>query len=285
MSRAKPEAFINEKKKQVVQELVDIVDNHSVIGIVNMENLPAPQLQKMKQTLRGNVTVRMAKGRLISIALEQSKKDLSALQEKIRGMPALIATNDNPFKLFKTLQKSKSAAPAKAGQIAPKDVVVPEGKTPFAPGPIIGELGQLGIKTSIQDGKVAVQSAKIVVKEGETFSGKVAEILTRLQILPMEVGLNIVAVWEDGTIFERKTLDVDEKAYIADLMRLHAEAINLSVKVGYPTKDTIKLLLVKAHRDASGLADSQDILTNDNVGRILGKAEAQATALKNKTNQ
>ena len=45
------------------------------------------------------------------------------------------------------LEKSKSNAPAKPGQTAPSDLVLPAGETPFTPGPMIGELGQLGIKT------------------------------------------------------------------------------------------------------------------------------------------
>ncbi|MDP3918327.1 MAG: 50S ribosomal protein L10 [Nanoarchaeota archaeon] len=282
---SKPKPFISQKKKDNVKDIVNLLNEYPIIGIVDMENLPAPQLQKMKRSLKGNVIVRMAKGRLIKIALEKSKQpELSKLSEKIRGMPALIFTKDNPFTLYKTLKASKSSAPAKAGQTAPRDVVIPEGKTPFAPGPIIGELGQLGIKTGVQDGKVAVMSAKTVVKEGEVFNAKVAEILTRLNILPMEVGLNIISVFEDGILFDRKTLDIDEEAYIADLQRLHNEAMNLAVKIGYASPDTIRVLIRKAQADATALADARDILTKDNVGKILAKAEAQAESVKNKAN-
>jgi large subunit ribosomal protein L10 len=280
---SKPKAFVSDKKKVVVKEMVSLIDKYPIIGLVDMENLPSPQLQKMKKSLKGQVVVRMAKGRLMKVAFSKSKKSgLDKLSEKIRGMPALIFTNDNPFKLYKTLKASKSAAPAKAGQTAPTDVTIPEGKTPFAPGPVIGELGQLGIKTGVVDGKVAVKEAKVVVKEGEKFNDQVAGILTRLSILPMEVGLNIVAVLEGGTIFERKTLDIDEDVYMNNLMSMHNEAMNLAVKIGYACPETIKTLIVKAHSEASALADSQDILTKDNVGKILAKAEAQASALKTK---
>ena len=280
---SKPKAFVSDKKKAVVKEMVSLIDKYPIIGLVDMENLPSPQLQKMKKSMKGQVVVRMAKGRLMKVAFSKAKKEgLDKLAEKIRGMPALIFTNDNPFKLYKTLKASKSSAPAKAGQVAPTDVVIPEGKTPFAPGPVIGELGQLGIKTGVEDGKVAVKEAKVVIKEGEKFNDQLAGILTRLSILPMEVGLNIVAVLEGGTIFERNTLDIDEDAYLNDLMSMHNEAMNLAVKIGYACPDTIKTLIRKAHSDASALADSQDILTKENVGKILAKAEAQASALKTK---
>ena len=159
---------------------------------------------------------------------------------------------------------------------------VPAGKTAFAPGPIIGELGQLGIKAGIEDGKVAIKQDKLLVKEGEIFTQKNADILTRLGILPMEVGLNVVAVFEDGVIFDRKVLEIDDKIYLANLIQLHNEAMNLAVKIAYASKDTINVLLSKAHRDAMALADGKDILTSDNVNKLLAKAEAQANALKKK---
>lgn len=278
----KPKAYVNNDKKKIVKELGSLIEKYPIIGVVNMENLPAPQLQKMRQSLRGKVEIRMTKSSLIKIALKNSSKNLLALAERIEGMPALIFTNDNPFKLYKTLSASKSPAPAKPGQKAPRDVIVPAGKTSFAPGPVIGELGQLGIKAGIEDGKVAIKQDKLLVKEGEIFTQKAAEILTRLGIMPMEVGLNVVAVFENGTIFDKKILEVDEKQYIKDLQRLHSEAMNLAIKIAYASKDTINLLLSKAHREATAVADSKDILTSENLNKILAKAEAEAHNLKEK---
>ncbi len=277
---SKPQAYVSEKKKTIVQQLSADLEKFNIIGLVNMENLPAPQLQKMKQNLRGKIEIRMTKKNLIKYALKNSKKDLSKLIEAIQGMPALLLTNDNPFKLYKIISANKSSAPAKPGQKSPRDIIIPAGKTPFAPGPIIGELGQLGIKTGIEDGKVAIKQEKLVVKEGETFTPKICGLLTRLNIQPMEIGLNIVAVYENGVVFDRKVLEVDEKVYLQNLKQLHNEAMNLAVKIGYTTKDTINVLIHKAHRDASAIADSKNIMTSENIGKILAKAEAQAEAVK-----
>lgn len=278
----KPQAYVSEAKKQVVKDLSKHIQDYPIIGLVDMENLPAMQLQKMKKSLRGKVVITMAKKRLIQYALKQSPKGLTEFSQKARGMPALLFTKENPFKLYKTLSASKSAAPAKAGQTSPRDVIVPAGKTAFAPGPIIGELGQLGIKAGIEDGKVAIKQDKLLVKEGEVFTQKVADTLTRLGILPMEVGLNVVAVFENGVIFDRKVLEIDEKIYLANLVQMHTEAMNLAVKIGYASKDTITVLLSKAQRDAMALADARDIMTSDNVNKLLAKAEAQANAVKKK---
>tara|TARA_Y100000310_G_scaffold345610_1_gene467291 strand:- start:9897 stop:10739 length:843 start_codon:yes stop_codon:yes gene_type:complete len=277
----------SEKKLKIVANLKRLIIEYPIFGVVDLENLPSPQLQKMRQSLKGKAEVVMAKGRLMNIALDQAskeKKDVEKVKDVIRGMPAMIFTKDNPFKLYKILQDNKSSAPAKAGQTAPNDIYIKEGKTPFAPGPIIGELGMLGIKTAIEDGKVAVKEEKLVVKDGEEINGKTAEILTRLGIEPMEVGLNLLGLFENGVIFKKDVLAIDEKEYMDNIRLSYQETLNLAVKIGYPCKESIKVMLVKAHSDASALADSKDIITTENVGKILAKAEAQASSLKQKSN-
>jgi len=283
----KPKAHVSDQKKKIVAEIKELAKQYPIMGLVDMENLPSRQLQRMRATLKGTVVVFMTKARLMKVSFDALDKEVPGivqLKEKLKGMPALIFTKESPFKLYKMLKASKSAAPAKAGQTAPKDIIVNAGPTPFAPGPVIGELGQLGIKAGIEDGKVAIKEDKLLVKEGDTITDKQAEILTRLSIEPMEVGLNIISVLEAGTLFDRKTLDIDEEAYINNLKALSAEAFNLAIKIGYTTKDTITVLLSKAYRESSALADSQDIITDENIKRLVGKAEAQAASLKNKTN-
>jgi len=68
-----PEAIIAGYKKKVVKELIDLCKEYPIIGAVDMENLPAPQLQAMREQLRGTVVIRMAKARLIKIAIESLK--------------------------------------------------------------------------------------------------------------------------------------------------------------------------------------------------------------------
>lgn len=283
---SKPKPVVSEKNKKVVEELKKLMQEYPIIGVVDMENLPAPQILKMRLQLKGSAVIRMSKGRLMKVAFDQMKdkvKGVDQLKEHMRGMPALIFTKENPFKLYKTLQKSKSSAPAKAGQTAPNDIVIPAGPTSFAPGPIIGEMGSLGLKTAIEDGKIAIKEDKVLVKDGEVINEKIAGLLQRMGIEPMEVGLNLTAVLEDGVIFTKSILAVDEKEYINNLKMLSSEAFNLAVHIGYATKDTINVLLAKAFREASALADSQDIITGDNVSGVLAKAERQMLSLKAKT--
>jgi len=155
----------------------------------------------MREKLRGKVDIFMTKKRLMKIAFDQAKKDKNGIEnlgDYFKGMPALVFTRDNPFTLFKILKENKSNAPAKGGQTAPHDIEVKAGGTSFAPGPIIGELGAFGIKTGVEGGKIAIKADKVVCKEGEVISSALAGILTRLGVNPMEVGLDLVGIYENG---------------------------------------------------------------------------------------
>jgi large subunit ribosomal protein L10 len=280
----KHEAHVSEAKKKLVSDLVKLFDQYKVIGAVNVENLPAKQLMVMRAKLRGKAQILMTKRRIINIALDQSKKaNIQELKKNLKGEPALLFSNENPFKLYSILKKSKSPAPIKGGQKTPKDIVVQAGGTGFAPGPIIGELGQFGIKAGIENGKVAIKQDKVVAKEGEVVNSKLAAILLRLNIMPMEIGLNLTAVYEDGAILKKDVLDIDEKQFEAQIRQAASDAFRLTIARAIPLKENIKQLIQKAHLDAYALADSQSILTNANLNNILAKAEAQATALKEKT--
>ena len=280
----KGNAVIANWKKKKVDELIEKIKKYQIIGIVDMSNLPLLQLQRIRDSLKGSVQIIMCKRRLIKIAIDICKNEKSGLielQQYVRGMPALILTNDSPFTLAKTLRKSKSKAPAKAGQIAPNNIIIPAGSTPFSPGPIIGELSAIGIKTGIENGKIIIKSDSIVIKEGEVIKPNIASILTRLNIEPMEIGLNIIGVYENGIIFTKKVLDVDDAQYLTDLKNSIREAFNLACYISYPTKENIILLLSKAQKDAIGLAESQSIITSETLKKMLTKANFVAKHIAN----
>jgi large subunit ribosomal protein L10 len=251
---------VADKKKKIVSDLVKLMNEYDTIGVVNMDGLPAAQLQKMRRKLRGKVAMYMAKKRLINLAIDQIKKPgFSEIKKYVEGMPNLIFTNDNPFVIAKSINKSKSSAPAKPGQIAPKDITVPAGPTPFAPGPVISELGQAGIKAGIEAGKVIIKADSLVAKKGEKIKANVSSILLRLGIQPMEIGLNLVAVYEKGLIFTNDILSVDEQQYIDNITTAAKWAMNLSVEAGYITKDNIEVMIAKAANDSKALAAAQSI--------------------------
>jgi len=271
---------ISESKKKAVLDLKATIDSYPVVAIINLENLPARQLQKMKTKLRKNLEIKVAKKSIIEHALALSnKKNITKLVDYLEGSPALLLSKENPFRIYKLLKQSKSSAAIKAGQITPKDLMIPAGPTPFAPGPIIGELGMLKIKAGIEAGKVVIKDDAHVAKKGDVVNDKLASLLMRLGIEPMEIGLNLVAAYENGDVLIGDVLDIDDKAFMVKIQAAASQALNLAVDIAYPTKDTIILLIQKSSRDSKAIAVDRDILADEVVGQILAKASAQAAAV------
>lgn len=269
-------------KVEEVEKLSKMISEYPVVGIVNMENIPAKQLQKMREVLRGEVVIRMSRKRLMKLALEKAK--VEKLAEYLKGQPAFVFSKMNPFKLYKILEKNKTSAPAKPNAIAPKDIVVPKGETPFSPGPVLAELQKFGIPTAIQKNKIIIKEDKLVAREGERISPELASLLTRLGIEPMEIGLNLLAVYEGGVIYSPDVLAIDENMLIAQLKEAYFNAVNLSVNTGYITKETAPLLIAKAYSEAKAVAIEAGVYEPEVIKDIIAKAHLQMLALKSTIN-
>ena len=267
-------------KKEKVADLENLINSHEIVGIVNLADIPAPQLQTMRKSLSGKAVLRMSRKNFIKIALDNSdKEEVVGLEEYLDGQPAMVFTEMNPFKLFKILEDSKTEAPAKAGSIAPADIVVPAGDTSFPPGPILGELQQAGIPAKIDKGSIVVTDDAVVVEEGEPVPKNVADILTKLEIYPMEVGMDLLAVCEGNTVYTSDVLAIDEEETKTSLATAYQNAINLSVFAGILNSESTPLLIQKAARDAMNLAINANILTSETTDKILSKAYAQMLAV------
>ncbi len=278
-SKAAPE------KKAVVKKIVTLGKQYPIIGLLNMENLPAGSLLQMKKQLRGKVELVMTRKTLIQHGLKELKlQNGENLLEKIAGMPALMFTKENPFALYRIIKKSKTPAAAKAGQISPRDIVLQPGPTPFTPGPVISEFAQLGIKAGVEGGKVAIKQEATVVKEGEPINAKLASMLQRLGIEPMEIGLDLAFVYEKGVIYPKSVLDIDETKFMQDLMGAASGAFNLAIDITFINKDTIETLLGKAFRQAKAVGIEGGVMAPELVEEILATAQRQAQAVASEGN-
>jgi large subunit ribosomal protein L10 len=263
-------------KKDEVKNLKNLIEKYPVVGMANLSDIPAPQLQKMRQSLRGNARVKMSRKTLMDLALNGSKKTkVEILVEHMEGQPALIFTDMNPFKLYKILESSKTPAPARAGSIATSNIVVPKGETGFMPGPILGELQRIGIPAKIEKGKIVITEDKTIVAEGEEISKEVASMLTRLEIYPLEVGINLRAAYEDETIYTSNILFIDDNKTLSDIKNAYNRAFNLSVNGMVYNKISVPALLAKAASQSINLALNAEILTSKTTTTLLAKAYSQ----------
>ena len=269
-------------KEMEVLKLAEIMEKYSAIGILDMHKMPARQLQMIRNKLHGIAVIRMSKKSLIKRAMEKTDK-MSKLREdfeKCDFEPALLATNDNPFKIYKFLKDNRSPASAKAGDRAPKDISIQQGPTNLPPGPAISTLQKVGLKASVQGGKIAIMKDKIVCKDGEIITQDTASVFALLKLEPMEIGLSLSSVFEDGVIYGKSVLDVNTSDYVNMMINAVHQAVNLSVNTGYPTKETIKIIIQKAFIETRALCIETNALEKDFIDEILKKAIREAAALE-----
>jgi large subunit ribosomal protein L10 len=89
-----------------------------------------------------------------------------------------------------------------------------------------------------------------------------------------------LGAWENGLIYEKNILDVDEELYIQNIKKAYNYALNLCVNVCYPNKESIKILLRKAYQNGKNLGIKAEILDEEVIEDLIGKANSQAQMLK-----
>lgn len=275
-------AHVAEWKLGEIEQLTNLLTENKIIGIAEIGGIPGPQLQKMRENIREKAQLRCAKNSLICRALDDAEKKvkgISGLKENINGQAVIIATDMNPFTLFKEMKTTRTMAPAKGGEIAAHDIEVKAGDTPFKPGPVVGELQKAGIPAAIQEGKVVIKTDKVIVPAGEKIPVDVAQMLTRLEIFPIEIGMTLNAVFEDGSIFKPDVLDIDLDKFMLQLQQASSNAFSLALETAWINKATIKHLLQKAHSNVHILALEKNIYTKETIKQLLSKANASMLSI------
>ena len=270
-----------------VKEIKTLLKEYRVLGIASLHKVRAAQLQEIRKKLADVAHIKVYKNRLVERALKEfgNMKGLEKLKEFIQGSNAYIFTNYNPFKLALLLEKSKVKAPARAGDVAPEDIVVPAGNTGLPPGPIISQLNALGIPTRIESGSVWVSKDTVVAKKGTVINENLASILSKLGIKPLELGLSLKAVYDDGMVITGEELMLNLDEYKETIGEAYAQALNLAINAAYPMPETIEILLQKAMFEARNLAINANVFLPEVLPEIIQRAYFEALALETKVQE
>jgi large subunit ribosomal protein L10 len=279
-----PSQQVLEEKIGEVDEITKLINQHKIVGIASLQKVRAPQLQAFKKNLAGTVLMRVIKNKLMKMAIEncKDKPDLKKLEEHLEGSNVYLFTDLDPFNLALTLERGKVKTTAKSGDIAAFDVVVPSGSTGQPPGPIISQLNAAGLPTRIESGSVWVSRDTLVVRKGEVIDERLASVLSKLGIQPVESGLAMNFVYDDGLIITRDQLRIDVDKTKQSIGSAQAEAFALSLSIAYPTTDSITALLQVAHREAYALSINAAAPTKDTIGDLIRKAHTEMLSLSSR---
>ena len=269
-------------KAAQVQELQQLADQYPIISIASLQNFPGALAKQLRKKLQGKAVIKVTKTRILKKALKNSKHDISSLDEHLVGSIAVIFSEINPFELYSLLKKNSVSMSAKAGLIAPNDILVPAGDTGLPPGPALSDLKAAGLKTVMQGPTISIGEDKIVAKEGEVITPGVAGALSKLGIKPIKVRLSITSALENGQLYLGEVLNIDVDIVKQNFANAARTAFNIAVDVAYFTTETMPVLITKGYKNAKAIAIEANILNSATVGDVLAKANAQASVLKAK---
>jgi large subunit ribosomal protein L10 len=242
--RTKP---IAEKKIRVVAQLVNLMRSHRTVMIASVKNLPSSQFQSIRKQLRNEASIIVPKKNIFRKAVDEMKKGaLVPLKEHFKEDCIVLISDADPFELSATLGEQRVARRAKAGQIIPDNIVLEPGPTELLPGPAMSDFTSLGIKIAIEGGKITIKESKALLKAGEKITAEIANLLIKLDIKPVAVGLEPISAYdgEEEKIYAH--ISIDKKSAVKALKEFFIKALSFGIGIAYPSKETIPHLLKKA---------------------------------------
>ncbi len=271
---------VRPRKAAAVDKVALLAKEYPVLAVTGLSKVRASQLMAVRKALRGHAEVFVVKNTLAVLGLQKAGiKNADQLLSHLTGQNALIFSSYDPFKLFLTLDKNKVFLPARAGDVAPEDIMVPAGNTSLPAGPVLSEFREAGIQTKIEGGSIWVNRDSVAVKKGAQITPKLASLLSKLNIKPIKAGVTIALAYESGLIYGGDVVAIDLGKYRESLLQAYSSSRGLAIVIGYITAETAPDVLAKAYREAMSLAVAAGFVTKETAPMVLARAENEAAAL------
>jgi len=281
-------------KIEYVQNLKEKLSNSLIFGISNVMDIPASSLQQIRKSLREKgFDLKVVRKKLLIKALEDlAKKDrnyekiVDILEKNNRITMMLLIPKEyvNPFIINKILEENKSYREARPGDILDEDIVVRAGPTNFQAGPMLSEFKKFNIKTKVEGGKIIIAEDAVIAKKGDTVNRELADFLKKLNIVPIPVKVKLLLVYDKKTLYTEDVLSVPLEKYLEDLKIAFKKAFAVSIHVGYPTKENIRILVRKSVENAYKLSMKTNIPTKYTIRDLVKRAIRVGTYIKDKLN-
>lgn len=259
-------------KVELVKNLAGLIEKNNTLMFASIKSLPARQFQKIKKGLSGDTIVLVSKKNMLIKAIEQSKKNnIKNLKEYVKEDIAILLSQSDAFELSAKLADSKVPVKAKTGQIAEHDIVIEPGPTDMVAGPVVSELGAVGLKIEIKGGKIEIKEQKVLVKKDGKISEAACGIMSKLNIMPFSVGFIPLVAYDSKEDKVFTNLVIDKAGTLKTMRELFSKSMAFAVSRTYACKETIGFLLAKAssHENAiENLVNSQSNAPQTNEGGI-----------------
>lgn len=272
----------NTWKANYFTKIIQLLDEYPKCFIVGADNVGSKQMQQIRISLRGSAIVLMGKNTMMRKAIRGHLENNAALEKllpHIKGNVGFVFTKEDLPDVRDKLLQNKVAAPARAGALAPVDVMLPAQNTGLGPEKT-SFFQALSIPTKISRGTIEILNNVHLIKEGDKVGASEATLLNMLKISPFSYGLAIQNVYDSGTVFNPSILDITDE----DLQKIFLEGVRniaaVSLAIGYPTVCSVPHSIINGFKNLLAVAAVTDVTFKEaeKMKEFLANPEAFAAA-------
>lgn len=245
-----------QKKQAYRKKLEGLLAEFSNILVIKIDFVGSRHMQLARLNLRGKAVILCGKNTIIRKVMTDNLEtypSLSGLLPFIKGNVAFVFCNEGLKEIRDDLITNKVPAAAKTGVIAPVSVTVPAGPTGLDPGQTTF-FQALNIQTKISRGSIEIVAPVQLITKGEKVSASAVALLTKLDIKPFFYGIEVVQVYENGSLYASSILDITDAVLLGKFFRGVNYVAALSLQIGYPTAASIPHSLINGLKKLVAIA-------------------------------
>jgi len=248
-------------KSNYFTKIVQLLDEYPKCFLVEADNVGSKQMQQIRMSLRGQAVVLMGKNTMMRKAIRGhlvNNPKLECLLNHIKGNVGFVFTKEDLVSIRDMLLADKVRAPAKAGALAPLDVIVPAQNTGMGPEKT-NFFQALNIPTKITKGTIEITNNVNLITAGDRVGMSEATLLNMLGVSPFTYGLVVTKVYDSGSIFDPTILDITDEDLKAHVLAGIRNIASLCLKIGYPTVASVPHSIINGMKNLMALAAVTDI--------------------------
>ena len=240
--------------------------------IVDIDNVGSLQLQTTRSALRGKAELLFGKNTMMRKVIREYVEEnpgtpVEKLEDVCRGNVGFVFTNGDLGAVREVLESNTRPAPARVVAVAPNKVVVPKGPTGCDPGQT-SFFQTLQIATKITRGQIEMVNDTDLIEEGDKVTASQAALLQKLNIMPFTYGLVLKKVYDSGSLFDAKVLDITDDVLAAKFCEALNTLAALSLAAGYPTQASVPHSLSNAYRAVLAVTIQLDSYSFDKADMV-----------------
>lgn len=240
------------RKAEYFSKMKELMTDYSKAFIIEIDNVGSQQIQDTRIALRGKAEILMGKNTMMrkcirEYAEENPGSPVAQLENCCKGNVGFVFTNGDLGEIREQLEANVRPAPARVGSVAPSDVIVSAGPTGCDPGQT-AFFQTLQISTKIAKGQIEMTSDTHLIKKGDRVTASEAALLQKLNIEPFTYGLVLKQVYDSGSLFDAKVLDITDDVLAAKFVAALNTISKLSLALNIPTQASVTHSIANAFK-------------------------------------